>query len=183
MTVRALWRVAALCALAACGAEPEAPPSPARSFRDATAVMGSQTDVTAAQLDGTWIVRRAFPGDGTGIGGAVTLTPGGEGFDLGWSALTCGPADCVPEEVTRAYQPSGPGRWRQVAGAEVAGPQVIWVFWVDGDRRTMAIGDPAGRYAFILDRSAEGGADRIAAAREILDWYGFDVGSMQARGG
>ncbi len=54
----------------------------------------------------------------------------------------------------------------------------LWVHWLDVGDRTAAIGDPSGRTVWIMDRTATGSPDRIAAAREILDWYGYDLARL-----
>ena len=66
-------------------------------------------------------------------------------------------------------QPVGPGRF-QVPGQ----PAPWWVLWADVDYRTLVIGSPDGRVGFMINR---GGfpADRIIAAREILDFNGYDL--------
>ena len=51
----------------------------------------------------------------------------------------------------------------------------LWVIWMDEAVRTAVIATADGRAAFILDRKPEGGADRIEAAREILDFNGYDI--------
>ena len=57
----------------------------------------------------------------------------------------------------------------------------MWVLWVDEGFRTAVIGNPEGTFAWILDRSATGGADRIKAAREILDFNGYDVSQLKVQ--
>ena len=53
----------------------------------------------------------------------------------------------------------------------------FWVLWADADMRTVVIGTPSGRFGFILNR---GGfpADRLTAARDILDWNGYDLSRL-----
>jgi apolipoprotein D and lipocalin family protein len=65
-------------------------------------------------------------------------------------------------------------RWRASGGA----PE-IWLLWVDTGYRTAALGTPDGSFGMILDRSATGGTDRIAAARDIFDWFGYDLTKLQ----
>lgn len=67
-------------------------------------------------------------------------------------------------------QPDGPGRF-VVPGQ----PGPWWVLWADADYRTLVIGTPNGRLGFILNRDGALPADRLAAAREILDWNGYDL--------
>lgn len=50
----------------------------------------------------------------------------------------------------------------------------LWVKWMDFDDRTASIGSPSGEFGSIIDKSATGGADRIIAARDIMQWFGYD---------
>jgi apolipoprotein D and lipocalin family protein len=53
------------------------------------------------------------------------------------------------------------------------------VMWMDFDSRTAAIGTPNGDFGWIMDKNPTGGGDRIAAARDIMDWFGYDVSQLQ----
>ena len=55
----------------------------------------------------------------------------------------------------------------------------FWVLWVDEGFRTAVLGNPDGTFGWIVDRSTTGGADRIKAAREILDFNGYDTGRLR----
>ncbi len=55
----------------------------------------------------------------------------------------------------------------------------FWVLWVDEGFRTAVLGNPTGDFGWIVDRSTTGGADRITAAREILDFNGYDVSQLR----
>lgn len=173
----------ALLLLAACAAVPEQE-TPRESFRDPGAVIGSQTNVTAADLAGTWIVRARILRSGLGFGDGPAIVVDGTGLAITHEGFTSAGEGMVGAAVFRTlYEADGPGRWRLAAQqpplADLSGaPNQLWIFWLDGDRRTMAVGSPDGTYAEILDRAPNGGADRIAAAREILDWYGFDLATL-----
>ncbi len=175
----------ALVFVAGCAAAPETPATPP-SLRDAAAPLGSQTDVNADGLAGDWAVRRTLPDGAFVPGERFSLTASGADLTLVWLGIVCSDVVglCEAFTGTATYARSGPGRWRRTSAVpyEEVAPLDLWIFWTDGDRRTMAFGDPAGSYALIADRNATGGADRIAAAREILDWYGFDVAMLRTVG-
>ena len=57
--------------------------------------------------------------------------------------------------------------------------QTVVVMWVDEGFRTAAVGDAAGRWAAILDRSATSSPDRIKAATQILDFNGWDISQLR----
>ena len=55
----------------------------------------------------------------------------------------------------------------------------VWVFWADTGRRTIALGDPNGSFVLIANRDAQAAQERIDAARDILEWYGFDLSQLK----
>lgn len=174
-----------LClALAGCTAVPQGPAPEVYLLRNPTAPLGSQVDVSAAELSGTWIVRQAAPGAWPGEATQLRFRAEGDDLILLASAPACtGAGSCVP--VALRYRAGLPGRWGGGAPADLPGldlPAEFWVLWTDADRRTLVLGDPDGRFAVILDRAATGGADRIAAARRILESYGYDLSRLSARG-
>ncbi|MEP5732317.1 MAG: hypothetical protein ABJL67_23455 [Sulfitobacter sp.] len=71
------------------------------------------------------------------------------------------------------YLIGGPGILRQMGGEDT-----LVVMWVDDGFRTAAIGDAEGRWAAILNRSADVSPDRINAAKEVLDFNGWDVSKL-----
>ena len=145
-----LFGLVAIGALAGCLATaPKAPP-----LRDPKVSISSQVDVTAKRMAGDWVVRvslseTARPGE------RLTLRAGqGGGLWLGEIAL--------PDR--------GQGRFGGGGGV----PE-WWVLWLDAGNRTAAIGTPGGEFGWIMDRRASGGEDRIKAAKEIMQWVGYDM--------
>ena len=72
------------------------------------------------------------------------------------------------------YTISAPGVLREV-GAD----NTLVVMWVDEGFRTAAVGDANGRWAAVIDRTATSSPDRIKAATEILDFYGWDTAKLK----
>jgi apolipoprotein D and lipocalin family protein len=83
---------------------------------------------------------------------------------------------------------------RQIAGeAVVVGPGRLevkfdsvpfvsapyWVLWVDEGYRTAVVGVPSGRAGWILNRDPQIPADRLEAARQILDFNGYDLTQLR----
>ena len=58
--------------------------------------------------------------------------------------------------------------------------RTLVVMWIDEGIRTAAIGDADGRWAAVIDRTAASSPDRLKAATEILDFYGWDTAKMKA---
>jgi len=104
-----------------------------------------------------------------------------------------GPASCKPGSVDikskgkTSYRlclggrdVKGVGQIRAVGPGRLAiAGQEWWVLWADGDYRTMVIGHPSGGFGFVLNRGGKISADRMTAAREILEWNGYDLTQFQ----
>ncbi len=54
-----------------------------------------------------------------------------------------------------------------------------WVLWTDEDYRTAVVGAPNGRSGWILNRTPDIRADRLAAARDILAFNGYDLSRLE----
>lgn len=164
-------RLLAFVVLAACAAPvpQNGPPDVPGLLRNPTAPLASQADVTAERLKGDWIVRQA-QGIKDQVARRLSISPGLNGTLVLSS-------DAV--EQTIVMIPIGPGRWEVVQARAGFPNDPLWVLWMDFDDRTVAIGGPTGKFVWIMDRMPAGGADRIAAAREILEWYGYDLNQLE----
>ena len=69
----------------------------------------------------------------------------------------------------------GPGRLEVSFPSVPFGSADYWVLWVDEGYRTAVVGAPNGRSGWILNRDPVIPADRLAAAREVLDFNGYDL--------
>lgn len=128
-------------------------------LRDPAAPLASIADVDWRRLSGNWVVTQsagAAPPAGTAL--SVALNAAGQGS---WHLAG------RPE----ALQPAGPGRLR-------GDGRDYWLLWADADARTAVIGAPGGEAVWIMDRATPS-ADRLAAARDILDWYGYDLARLR----
>ncbi|MGY9038174.1 lipocalin family protein [Sulfitobacter sp. M13] len=155
----------ALALLAGCSAPA---PETAKGLRDTKALIGATSRYDAARFKGAWLVRDSF-GDGVAQVALVETTKG-PAFQL------CAQTGCSDGGTLWLAQQLGQGRYAlSLPDGTTRG---LWVLWVDEGFRTAVVGNPAGDFGWILDRSATGGADRIAAAREILDFNGYDTGQL-----
>lgn len=141
--------------LAACAAP--APVVAPVTFRDLAQPIGSTTRGGAAEMAGNWVVSAAYPGGFFDPGDGVALTFAADGT---------GNLNGVPLQL------SGVNRWR-------SGQTEFWVLWVDDDFRTAVIGSPTGAFGWIMDRPGAASADRTRAAREILDFSGYDLDRLK----
>ncbi len=124
-------------------------------LRNPTAPVASQVDVTLERLAGDWIVVQSA--DET-VGSRVSIKNGTFRFDTGSLPL----------------KPIGKGRF-------LLGDEEIWVHWLDINNRTAVLGEPGGRRVWIMDKTGQPG-ERLKAAHEILEWYGYDLGRVKDLG-
>jgi len=158
----------ALALLAGCGARV---PDTAHGLRDSKALIGATSRYDAERFKGPWLVRDSF-GDGVAQVALVETTKG-PAFQL------CTQVGCGDGGTLWLAQQQGQGRY--ALSRPDGSTRTLWVLWVDEGFRTAVVGNPAGDFGWILDRSASGGADRIAAAREILDFNGYDTDQLRIR--
>ena len=146
-----------LCALLAACTRPAPVDPPVTLFRDMNAPIGSTTRGGPADMAGNWLVQAAYPGGPFGPGDGVVLDFAADGS---------GAMNSLPVQMTL------PNRW-------LAGGADYWVLWVDDDFRTAVIGTPTGAFGWIMDRPGAASADRTRAAREVLDFSGYDLNRLE----
>lgn len=144
------------------------------TYRDTGVAIGATTRFEVERFWGSWHVRETYAN--TIAHRRVALESDQRGGLL-WQVdrLRCEGSACVTERSEAFAREAGAGRLLLLDGSS----REIWVLWVDADFRTAAIGTPDGQLGYILDRRPTGGADRIAAAREVMDFNGFDVSQLQ----
>lgn len=176
--MRRIFAALIFALLAACAQEP-AVVAPADVFRDPSAQIASQTNVTANRMAADWVIRQRFAAPTAPRSGmSLAALPNGA-LHLSILGLRCVDDVCFEEETLVLFAPTGPGRWTPVDPPAGLITQELWVMWMDFDDRTAAIGTPSGEFGWIMDKNPAGGADRITAARDIMDWFGYDVARLQ----
>lgn len=160
--------VLALSLVAAC----TAPPAKAPGFRDPAAPFASTSRFEVDRFLGTWQRVAVFAAPDAAVSPQTHL----------YRRATSGQIIedvTAPDGSTRrnVYQVTAPGRLLAQSGD--AAPEALWLLWVDEGYRTAVLGTPTGTKAFILDRASVPSPDRLRAAREILDWYGYDLGLLR----
>ena len=171
LPIRLRLGLLALVLIAACAA----PPVPVAGFRDPGAPFASTSRFETERFLGEWVRIAAFAAPGQAAGPQRQLY---RRATTGQIVADVTGADGVT--ARRVYDLTAPGRLRPVGQEGQA--EELWVLWVDEGFRTAVLGTPSGSQAFILDRSATPAPDRMRAAREILDWYGYDMGRLQPAG-
>ncbi len=137
--------------------------------------MSSMATLEPARLAGDWEEVAGYfgPAEGCALGDLRLSLRADGGFD----ALLAGCGGGWPSTgITgpRRAERVAPGR---ISVAGLADP--LWLLWVDGDYRTMVVGTPSGRIGAVLNRPGGIGADRLVAARDILDWNGYDLSRLR----
>lgn len=156
-----------LVLLAAC-----APPPPrAVPYRTEGAPIYSIAGLDPARLAGNWHEVAGFY-DPAQSGCAVGLTQVTPRRDGGLS-LTLSDCTGLGARTVTAAPAGASGRFR----ADLHGPlgEPWWVLWIDADNRAMVIGTPSGHFGAILSRTPVLRPDLMEAARQLLDFNGYDV--------
>ena len=166
LSFRLRFGLLALVMLAACAA----PPPAARGFRDTAAPFASTQRFETGRFLGEWAEVARFAPPGAEVVSARHL------YRRATTGQIVADVTGAAGETRRVYDLAGPGRLQPVS----PGGEALWVLWVDEGFRTAVLGTPSGSEAFILDRGASPAPDRLRAAQEILAWYGYDMGRLQA---
>lgn len=147
-------------------------------FRDTAAPIYSSAVLDADRLEGRWVQAAAFMGPDAPDcrAGGVDITRKPAGLKAVLRLCLSG----TEVRASGALEPAGPGRFALSGAAKPGLGEPWWVLWADADYRTLVIGTPSGRFGFILNR-AQGSLspDRLVAAREILDWNGYDLDQLR----
>lgn len=161
-------------ALASCARD--SPPVPAESYRNADALIASIASFDPARFAGRWYEVASFPTpDRQGCTDTQTVyTPAAGGLSVVTTCLR----DGRPERTEGRARVTGPGRIALQTDAAPL-PEQYWILWVDEGYRTAVIGMPSGRGGWILNRDPSIPPDRLAAAREILDFNGYDLSRLR----
>ncbi|ABG32080.1 hypothetical protein [Roseobacter denitrificans] len=133
------------------------------AYRDAAAPMGVTTRFDAARFAGSWMLWESFG----------PAAPGSFVFEERNGVLQIsGPAAL---DLAGDYRNGAPGEFV----AKAPNGETLVVMWVDEDFETAAIGTVSGSFGAILDRDGFVPPDRAQAARDIMEFYGWDVRTLE----
>lgn len=154
--------------------------TPVPVFRNTAAQIASQTDVSAARMAGNWVIRQSFANHGySGVRLTIDVLPD-DALQVSFPRQICVDAQCIMQAGPLVLlRSTGPGRWMPVDPPQYWPSGELWVMWMDFDSRTAAIGTPSGEFGWIMDKNPTGGRDRIIAARDIMDWFGYDMARLE----
>ncbi len=148
----------------------------APSYRDQNVTIASMASFDAANYAGEWFEVASFP---------VFFQRGCRNTTATYVGLPDGAlavlnecdTDDGPEQIAGRAEVVGPGRLTvQLEGVPFAAD--YWVLWVDEGYRTAVVGTPSGRAGWILNRTPDITPDRLAAARDVLAFNGYDVSQL-----
>ncbi|WP_254251202.1 lipocalin family protein [Loktanella salsilacus] len=179
-TATIMKRLALLLLLAAC-AKP-LPDEPVGQlfevYRDRSVPIGSALNFSAERYAGKWYEIARFP---------VPFETGCAGVTAEYAALpdgglsvlnTCRELDgTVRSTIKGRADVTGPGRLK-VSFDTIPFPSDYWVLWIDEGYRTAVVGTPNGRAGWILNRDPKIPADRMRAARDVLEFNGYDLAKL-----
>lgn len=153
--------------LSACVAAPTV-----QGYRKPGTEIWSNAVLEVARLAGDWRQAADFaPGGTVCVPGALSIRPDAGGLQVTGRLCLGGQV----RDLSGRLSASGPGRFTPSGPGFAGAASEWWVLWVDTGYRSVVIGTPSGAFGFALDRASAMPADRRAAAREILDWNGYDL--------
>ncbi|WP_375255384.1 lipocalin family protein [Yoonia sp.] len=149
-------------------------------YRDTDVPIASKAVFTPERYTGVWHEVARFP---------VPFEAGCEGV-----TAECGLRNDGLLSVLNICRDADGNETARIAGtAEIVGPARLkvrfvtvpfvaadyWVLWTDEDYQTAVVGAPNGRAGWILNRSPDIRADRLAAARQVLAFNGYDLSRLE----
>ncbi len=148
-------------------------------YRDTDIPISSKAIFEPERYLGTWyeVARYPVPFEAGCVG--VTATYGLRDDGLLSVLNICRNADGTEKSrIAGKAEIVGPGRLKlRFDGLPFAAAD-YWVLWTDDDYRTAVVGAPNGRSGWILNRTPDIRADRFDAARDILEFNGYDLSRL-----
>lgn len=178
--MRPLAAAATLLLLAACAQGPRGEATLFPVYRDTDRPIASKAVFDPARYAGTWheIARYPVPFEAGCVGVTADYALRADGTLA--VANTCRtPGGAVRSRIEGSAEVVGPGRLKlRLDGVPFVAAD-YWVLWVAEDYGTAVVGTPSGRAGWILNRTPRIAPDRLAAAREMLDFNGYDLSRLE----
>jgi apolipoprotein D and lipocalin family protein len=168
-------------ALPGCTKKPDADPfAQLPSYRDQSVIIASKAIFDPVRYGGKWyqIARFPVPSE-VGCAGATAEFAARDDGVLAVRNTCRNPDGSLQSQTDGTAELVGPGRLKLQLGPVPYVAADYWVLWVDEGYRTAVVGTPNGRAGWILNRDPRIPADRLQAAREILDFNGYDVSRLE----
>ncbi|WP_108482655.1 lipocalin family protein [Oceaniglobus ichthyenteri] len=172
-----------ILALFLIGCSTKAPPPGAlfSGYRDTSVQMSSNALFDPARYAGTWyeVARYPVPFQRGCVGTTAQYDLRADGTLSVVNTCREGTLDGPIKRIEGAARLVGPGRLEVKFDSVPFLSSPYWVLWVDEGYRTAVVGVPSGRAGWILNRDPVIPPDRLAAAREILDFNGYDLAHLR----
>lgn len=145
-------------------------------YRDTTVPIASKAVFDPARYLGTWyeVARYPVPFETGCVKVTAEYALQGDGT-ISVLNVCRNPDGSVKSSIRGSATIVGPGRLKVSFPSVPFGASDYWILWVDEGYRTAVVGAPNGRSGWILNRDAKIPADRLNAAREVLDFNGYDL--------
>lgn len=165
--------LAGLVVVAACTG-PE--PAGRGGFRDTGRAISSAVMFDPTRFAGGWHIVAAFGAEAQCGPLAETWAPV-SAVQFHVTGTSCGPngARAFATDATVAS-------FGRLSRSGRGGREALWVLWVDADYRVAVIGTPSGSFARILSRTPAARPDLLQAARQVLDFNGYDLSQLKPLG-
>ena len=150
--------VLSLTGLLACSSE-EGP------YRDQSAPIGATTRFTPQEFAGNWVIAASFQ-QRRKAPVAVTYSEDAQRLAVTSDELA---------EVAGFYRQGVAGELIPFSDEQ----ETLVVMWVDAEFRTAVVGTESGSIGVVLDREGDVPNDRAKAARNILEFYGWDTSQLK----
>ncbi|MFQ1701769.1 lipocalin family protein [Loktanella agnita] len=148
-------------------------------YRDTAAPISSQAVFEPQRYLGTWYEVARYPvpfEEGcVGVTAEYGMRPDGQ---LSVLNICRNPNGSEQSRITGTAEIVGPGRLKVRFSSVPFVAADYWVLWVDSGYRTAVVGAPDGRAGWILNRDPHIPADRLAAARGVLQFNGYDLSRL-----
>ncbi|APE45463.1 lipocalin [Sulfitobacter alexandrii] len=166
--------------LGGCAGTPEDPFALFPVYRDRDAPIGAIASFAPDRYLGLWheVARYPVPFETGCRGVTAEYTARADGL-IGVRNICRNAEGAVVSSITGTAEVVGPGRLKVRFGAVPFVAADYWVLWVDEGYRTAVVGTPNGRAGWILNRDPRIPRDRLAAAKEILDFNGYDLERLE----
>jgi apolipoprotein D and lipocalin family protein len=148
---------------------------PASAYRDPETVISSKAVLDLPRLGGDWSVVGYYPTPFEAGCDEIDLV-----LDLASFERTCRAQGVITRQDRAPLRAMDVARFQ--SRLDGIGPTPLWVLWVDDGYRTAVIGEPQGRFGWVINRDATIPRDRWVAAQRILDFNGYDPAALVRTG-
>jgi apolipoprotein D and lipocalin family protein len=150
---------------------------PVAVYRDTSVTIASAAAFDPARYAGRWYEIARFPvpfQDGC-TDTVAEYTPQADGT---LSVVNTCRVGGETRRIEGSAQVTGPGRLSVSFDTVPFVSAPYWVLWVAEDYGSAVVGVPSGRAGWILNREPVMSPDRLEAARQVLDFNGYDVSRL-----